>query len=144
MWSLRDCLGSPVFCVFMMVVVVITGVLEVFLCCNCHCLGVFLGNYRSCRRFSVLQLPLFWSVFGKLQESLTFFSIYNCRWNFLYSRNYRTHSQAFPSTTAIKFSCFREITAPTHNFLSLQLPTQHFSSINFTGDLTCFHTLQLP
>ena len=102
---MRDCLGSPVFCVFKMVVVVITGVLEVFLCCNCHCLGCFL----------------------EITGVVGAFLCCNCRYFEVFLGNYRSYSHFLVSTTAVEISCILEITAPTHKLFHLQLPFLNFT-----------------
>ena len=107
-------------------------------------LVAILWRLRGFRELLCVATATVWSGFWKLQHSPRSFLCYNCQQNFLCSRNYSTNPEVSYVTTAIKFSSFREITVPTHNSLLLQLPTHQLSSINFTGTLTCFHTLQLP
>ena len=72
------------------------------------------------------------------------FCLWNCHGLFLFSGNYSSHPQIFSTTTACFFSSFRQLTALTHKFPYLPLPTASNSFHSVTVATTHIHTSQLP
>lgn len=124
---MRDCLGSPVFCVFKMVVVVITGVLEVFLCCNCHCLGVFFGNYRSYSHFLVSTTAV--EISCILEITAPTHKLFHLQLPFL---NFTFNSWQSSSTKA-SYNCCK-ISRSLFKHGSLNCQNQPLSTVNFRND----------